>query len=190
MKNEELYATAVELRILGGIVMKLVRRDVEQHLEACGAEIGSLQHGVLRLLSQQHFTIAELSRKMMLEAASLVPVIESLEKGALVKRGQDPRDRRRTPLTLTEQGAELLARIPSASPDSLLVKSLHQMGDAKSEQLLQRLRELVTLLTEDENIVREISASVRRDVDENKKRGSKLKQVAKTKLISKDKALA
>src|SRR5918911_156504 len=95
MKNEELYAIALELRILGAIVSKFMRQDLEQHLAARGARVGVLPYGVMHVLSDEPLTLTELGRKMSLEPATLVPVIDALEKNGLVKRGKDPRARRR-----------------------------------------------------------------------------------------------
>src|SRR5260221_216207 len=79
--------------------------------------LGGLQFGVMRILHHHSFTIKELSNKMTLSAAALVPVIDSLEREGLATRGHDPADRRRTPLTLTPKGRDLIAGLPIIAPD-------------------------------------------------------------------------
>ena len=107
-----LHALAHEVRILVSIVTKLANRDVEQRMQASGANISGLQHGMLRLLREHPYTSSELSRKMMLTPATLVPAVDALERHGLIDRGRDPNDRRRTPLLLTERALELLKRVP------------------------------------------------------------------------------
>lgn len=175
MKNDELYAIALEIRILGSIVSKFIRQDLEQHLQASGARVGALPYGVMHILRHEEMTLTELSRKMSLEPATLVPVIDALESNGLVKRGQDPRDRRRTPLTLTDSGIELLERVPSVSPDSILVKSLKRMGPEKSRQFIALLRELTVSLTDDEKIVETVGSGIRLQLTRERGRGRKLR---------------
>ena len=164
MRTNEFYAGIQEIRILSTVLAKLLRQDLEQHLQTCGVSMGALQYGVLRLLAHQKHTISELSRTMMIEAATLVPVVDALERDGLVERGRDPQDRRRTPLLLTARGSELLKSVPTVGVHSALVKSLESMGAHKNEELLALLRELTANLSGDEEMVRGISESVRRQV--------------------------
>src|SRR5689334_14835864 len=142
MKKQELCAAAAELRILMSMMTKMARQDMQQHLNTCGVKLGTLDHGVMRLLQHQHFTIKDLSKHMRLEPASLVPVIDDLEHRQLVWRGIDPNDRRRTPLHLTEEGERLLASIPVMPMQSAYYKTLETMGAEKIEMLLALMREL------------------------------------------------
>lgn len=164
MKSDEFYISVQEIRILAAVLSKLVRQDLEQHLEMCGAPIGALQYGVLILLSYQHQTISELSRKLMLESATLVPVIDSLEHNGTVERRSDPVDRRRTPLFLTPHGVKLVRSVPAFGGRSGLAKSLERMGTEKNKRLRSLLRELTTNLTGNERLVLTISESIRQQI--------------------------
>ncbi len=148
MKAEELYPMALQIRVLAGLVTKLARGDLERRLESRGLAVGALPFSVMRLLSQQEQTLSEVSRTMRLTPATLVPVVDALERKGLVKRGQDPRDRRRTPLSLTEQGTEALAMVPLVDEDDALVGSLDRMGEEKGLQLLALLRELANQMAD------------------------------------------
>ena len=143
MNEDELCATAVEVRVLAAIVNKMAIRDLEQRLEACNAGVSCLQYGVLQFLRHHHGTISELSRKMMLAPPTLVPVVDALEQKGLVERGRDPQDRRRTPLLLTASGLETLERMPLVDSADSVVHSLKSMGDAKTQTLTELLHELV-----------------------------------------------
>ncbi|HZQ10703.1 MAG TPA: MarR family transcriptional regulator [Anaerolineae bacterium] len=161
MKNQELNATATELRILMTILTKMARHDLQQHLDACGVDIGALPIGVMRLLHYQSLTIKDLSKHMALEPASLVPVIDDLERRNLVRRGTDPNDRRRTPLYLTEEGERLLMGIPALPIESPFVKAIEAMGEQKAQTLLALLRELANGMMQDKSTVSRISKAVR-----------------------------
>jgi DNA-binding MarR family transcriptional regulator len=143
MQDEELFATALEIRILAKMLASLASRSVEQHLQAHGAPVSPLQHGIMRLLSQHQYTSSELSRKMHFDPATLVPVVDALERHGYVRRGKDPSDRRRSPLLLTEEGAELLARVPMFNRSDALVSALDGLGDQSARELLRLLRELI-----------------------------------------------
>lgn len=162
MEDRGTATVAAEINILAKILSSLVKRDLERRLQCHGVNLGTLPYGVLRLLSCESATISELSRKMHLSAATLVPVVDALERDGLAKRGQDPRDRRRVPLSITERGEEVLARIPFVDPEDSLVSSLNRMGEEQSRQLLMLMRELVAAMSEDgARVVEEISAAAR-----------------------------
>jgi DNA-binding MarR family transcriptional regulator len=160
MKKHDWIATAIEIRILIGILTKLTRQELQEHLDTCGVEMSTLDHGVVRLLRYHPFTISELSKHMLLEPASLVPVVDALERKNWIRRSTDPHDRRRTPLILTEEGERVLANLPMASTDSPFLKTLEKMGAARAEELLLLLRELVQGLSPNKELVGELSRTV------------------------------
>ena len=80
MKRNDFHQAALEIRILVNIVAKMARRDLEQRLDASGIGVGALPFSVMRLLSYHPYTISELSRKMILKPATLVPAIDALER--------------------------------------------------------------------------------------------------------------
>jgi len=165
--DAELYILAHEVRILASILSKVANRDVEQRIQACGANISGLQHGLLRLLRDHPYTSSELSRKMMLTPATLVPAVDALERHGLVERGRDPNDRRRTPLVVTGAGRSLLERVPMVNDDDALVQSLRSMDREKGQHLLAALRELVAMLLNDPAHVQAIGESVQQMVQEH-----------------------
>jgi DNA-binding MarR family transcriptional regulator len=164
MERDELSLVATEIRILTTIVAKLAKRDLEFRLQSCDLDLGALSYGVMRLLSCHEQTISELSRQMQLAPATLVPVVDALERDGLITRGQDPRDRRRVPLSLTERGATILDRVPFIDQDDSLVSSLSTMGDEPCRHLLSLLRELVRIMSEDGQIVVDQVSTVARSL--------------------------
>lgn len=157
---KELYGTAFQVRVMTSMITKLATRDLEQRLLTYAAGVSALQYGVLRLLSHEQQTISELGRKMMLSPATLVPVVDALERQALVKRERDPKDRRRIPLLVTEAGRIVLAKVPYVDEDDLMVKTLSQLGLDKSQTLLRLLREAVGVMSHDQEMVSDVATTI------------------------------
>jgi DNA-binding MarR family transcriptional regulator len=152
-------AQALEVRILASIITKLTSRALERQLVETGLGISGLQFGVLRLLGQGQATISELSARMMLTPATLVPVVDALEHKGLARRGQNPKDRRSRPLALTPMGRDILTRVPLPAADDALTLSLAALGPADTAQLLALLRQLATHMTQDEAAVARVCAA-------------------------------
>jgi DNA-binding MarR family transcriptional regulator len=137
----ETIAMADQIRYLCAAITKLARADLQSRLESHASGIGAIEHGVLRHLAHGVSTMAEISRQMGVAPSTLVYVVDGLVEKNLVKRGKDPRDRRREPLLLTRKGADLFAGIPKMEMSSLLVKSLTSMKGARRLQLVRLLKE-------------------------------------------------
>lgn len=140
-ESSENIAMADQIRYLCAAITKLARSDLQSRLENHASGIGAVEHGVLRHLSHGVTTMAEISRQMGVAPSTLVYVVDGLVEKNLVKRGKDPRDRRREPLLLTKKGADLFAAIPKMESSSLLVKSLKGMKGARRRQLVELLKE-------------------------------------------------
>jgi DNA-binding MarR family transcriptional regulator len=159
--TDETYPAALEIRLLATLVAKTARRDLEQRLTADDCCVGALPYSVLRLLAAREQTLSNLSRTLLVTPATLVPVVDTLERNGLAVRGRDPQDRRRTPLSLTEQGAALLARIPLVAGSDSLVRAVEALGPEGHRQLLQLLRTLVSNLAAGGRILEDIAGTVR-----------------------------
>ncbi len=144
MKRQELIARVIEIRILLTMVAKVSRQEWQEHLDACGVGLSMLHIAVLRLLKHHPYTIKELSTHILVEPASLVPVVDELENKGYVRRTTDPQDRRRTPIILTEEGDQTLLTLPLVPTSSTFVQTLEGMGDEKINALLEMLRELAS----------------------------------------------
>jgi DNA-binding MarR family transcriptional regulator len=143
---------AREIQALVSIAAKLIRNSMDERLSAQNTGISGLQYGILQIIRQEKQTITEISRVQMLDPSTLVPAVDALERSELVRRTKDPKDRRRTPIEITDKGRELLAQIPVLDEDDVLVKGLLQMNDVRRKELLDLLRELVGHLTSEESV--------------------------------------
>ncbi len=151
--GEAFIVHAEEIRRLILMVSKTAIRDLDRRLDASGAGISGLQFGVMRLLNHESATISELSGRMMLAPATLVPVVDALERKGFVQRSSDPRDRRRNPLVLTENGLEVVNRVHFTSDMDSLAQGLLNLGEGKAQQLQTLLYELVNSLIADDALV-------------------------------------
>jgi DNA-binding MarR family transcriptional regulator len=154
-------AAVAEIRILTAVLTKRSRQALEKRLDAYCAGVSGLQFRILRALSSEEQTISGLSRRFMRSPSTLVPAIDALEQRGLVRRGQDPKDRRRTPLSLTAIGASLLDEVPFLDDGDPLVRALEATGDEHALQLLSLLREVVANLPDGESILSSVASRVR-----------------------------
>src|SRR5579863_9916256 len=123
----ETIVMADKIRFLCSVITKIARADLQTRLEDLDSGISAIEHGVLRHLSRGVASMAEISRLMGVAPSTLVYVVDGLTKKKLVKRGKDPKDRRREPLLLEKKGFELFANSPKMDAGSTLVKSLESM---------------------------------------------------------------
>jgi DNA-binding MarR family transcriptional regulator len=143
MANEKTQARIRKIRLMCALVMKFSKSDLEKRLKGHKPNISLLGYGVLRILNKEKCTLAQLSSKMMLSAATLVPVIDSLEKTKLIVKQKDPTDRRRTPLAGTEKGRKLIENIPAVSENDLFPRALSELGEKDSDRLIALLHKLI-----------------------------------------------
>lgn len=148
----ETIAMADQIRALCSVITKFARADLESHLKDHDSGISSIEHGVLRHLSHGITSMAEISRLMGVAPSTLVYVVDGLTKKKLVKRGKDPKDRRRGPLQLEKKGADLFARFSKMDAGSSLVRSLERMREPRQSELLALLNELLNGLNDSERL--------------------------------------
>lgn len=151
-KQAETIAAAEQIRALCSVITKVARADLESHLKQIGSGVSAIEHGVLRHLSHDVTSMAEISRLMGVAPSTLVYVVDGLTKKKLVKRSKDPNDRRKEPLLLEKKGSELFAKLPKMDADSTLVRSLESMPASRRRKLLALLNELVSGLTGPERL--------------------------------------
>jgi DNA-binding MarR family transcriptional regulator len=140
----ETITLAEHIRALCSVITKTARVDLETHLKEHGSGITAIEHGVLRHLSHGVTSMAEISRLMGIAPSTLVYVVDGMTKKKLVRRGKDPKDRRKEPLVLEDKGAVLFANTPRMDAGSSLVRSLQKMSASGRAELITLLTALVT----------------------------------------------
>jgi DNA-binding MarR family transcriptional regulator len=141
--STETAAMADQIRALCSVITKIARADLESHLKSHHSGISSIEHGVLRHLSHGVTSMAGISRLMGVAPSTLVYVVDGLVEKKLVRRGKDPKDRRREPLLLEKKGTDLFARFQKMDVGSSLVKSLESMTESRRRELFSLLNQLV-----------------------------------------------
>lgn len=159
--GDSVYRDALETLILTAIIAKDARQDAEQRLKRFGADLTAPQYRLLRQLQQVgSSTIKDLSGTMMVGPATLVPMVDTLERHGFIRRGIDPNDRRRTPLELTESGRQRLDAVPFIHTDDPIARFLRELPEDERQRFLSHLRGLAEALHGDGHDVRHISDAV------------------------------
>lgn len=151
-ESTDTVAVAEQIWAVCSVITKVARADLESRLKQHDSGFSAIEHGVLRHLSRGITSMAEICRLMGVAPSTLVYVVDGLTKRKLVKRGVDPKDRRREPLLLERKGAELFAKTPKMDSASLLVCSLGRMSAPRRRELMILLNELVNELTGSERL--------------------------------------
>ena len=94
-------------------------------------------------MTLDHHQSIHLSHHLARNPSTLIPAVDALERKGLLRRGQDPDDRRRTPLSLTEAGRTLLVEVPFVDAGDPLAQGLQAMGQERVERLRTLLKELL-----------------------------------------------
>jgi DNA-binding MarR family transcriptional regulator len=156
MSDADLERLTRDVRALTAIIGRLSHTSFEQQLNQSDLGVSPVQFAVMRSLCHRHHTISELSRKFVVDPSTLVPVIDTLERKGLVLRSRDPNDRRRVPLSLTEDGVKLLRRDLPVNHDDPFYRALEGMGQHRAAELRALLLEVLKALPEGETIAREV----------------------------------
>jgi DNA-binding MarR family transcriptional regulator len=146
-QSAELDILAKEIKMLFVKIFKQMRREVEKQLAQADIKLSPSAFGVLHLLrKRKQLTIKDLGDHLMIRPATLVPVIDALEKNGLIRRQPDKDDRRRNFLILTPAGEKIFKSGVFAKIDHLLSGKLEKIGLAKSRQLFSLISELATVI--------------------------------------------
>ncbi len=143
MTENNLMQTAGEIFAFSGLLLKFFNQGLERRLVKYGAHLSSLQYNIVRMLAYEQLTISTISKRLGMDPAALVRLVDSLERKGLVLRGKDPHDRRRNPLQITQKGLELVQAIPVIAVDDDTYRALQSIGTDTARQLRDLLTQFV-----------------------------------------------
>lgn len=143
MPDYRIFPVAIEIQIYAALLLKFFNQGLDERLRARGERISTLQHAVLRMLQFDTLTISEISQRMGLDPSTLVRAVDALERRDLARRGSDPHDRRRHPITITEKGMELIEAVPVIAAEDPAFEALESIGIEGASGLRDLLRELI-----------------------------------------------
>jgi DNA-binding MarR family transcriptional regulator len=89
-------------------------------------------------------TMSQMSRSLNMEKGSLTSVIDGLIERGLVARIEDPADRRKVLLELSEQATKTV-RVGEKNIEIHIMKKLDSLGGNAAETLSQALRAIITI---------------------------------------------
>ncbi|MHC8406678.1 MULTISPECIES: MarR family winged helix-turn-helix transcriptional regulator [unclassified Pseudomonas] len=106
------------LGLLLGRTALLKDRIIDTHMEPHG--ITAAQFKVLIIMAQMGVdTPAELCRHLSLDSGSMTRMLDRLEQKGFLARQRSEADRRQVRLVLTEQGQQLMDRLPEIGADAM-----------------------------------------------------------------------
>ncbi len=100
----------------------------------------------IKTISQEApITVSDIARRMYLHPATVVGILDRLEKQRLVERIRSTEDRRVVKVELTAQGRALVRKSPEVS-QGLLVTGLEKLGTDKLKNISQALAQMADIL--------------------------------------------
>jgi DNA-binding MarR family transcriptional regulator len=125
--------------------------DLERHMAASGSDawmdlqnITVKQLKVMLILSQQHpVTVTALAERLRVHISTVTGILDRLVQQGLVKREEDPADRRHVVSRLTPDGERVLHRLYYGVGQEDLTKRLESLDEADLQALERGLRALV-----------------------------------------------
>ncbi|HBT47417.1 MAG TPA: MarR family transcriptional regulator [Peptococcaceae bacterium] len=112
----------------------------------CEARLKKNQQKLIcHLFFEGEATPSELSRKVGLEKGSLTTLLDSLEKIGFIARKGDPRDRRKTLVSLTPRGRAHMEEVTARQRD-IILELLKKLGRPEADELIASLKKAVDIL--------------------------------------------
>jgi DNA-binding MarR family transcriptional regulator len=138
---------ATEIRVMFGVMAKIMRQDLEARLASSGVELSHLQIIMMRILNYDRGkTISELSKMIMCDPSTLVPSSEGLVRKGFIRRERDPQDRRRVLLYVTPEGRQVMDTLNAVPDDDIVLTAVREMGVEAGQDILAHMRQLIMLL--------------------------------------------
>ncbi|MFF3574555.1 MarR family winged helix-turn-helix transcriptional regulator [Nocardia jiangxiensis] len=98
-----------------------------------------------RIAQEGSATVSELAVAEHVRPQSMASIVSALLDGGLVARRSDPNDGRKTLISITDEGAELLARIPTMRETWLEAAIERHLSPAECETLANAARIMESL---------------------------------------------
>ena len=95
------------------------------------------------MLQYENLTISQISQRLGIDPSTLVRSVDSLERKGLAQRGRDPKDRRRNPISITDEGRELMTAVPVIAVTDPPFQALLSQKIESAVQLRDLLREFI-----------------------------------------------
>jgi DNA-binding MarR family transcriptional regulator len=90
-------------------------------------------------------TAADIARQVQLSPATITGILDRLERGGMLLRERDSRDRRKVYLSLTTRGQQWLTSLPLSLQDRV-VQRLDDLTEKERQVLVSSLEQLVDII--------------------------------------------
>lgn len=138
-----------EMLLLTAARLTRIQRDILGSLEY---PLTFRQYRSLTRINEGHHSVTELAALAHRTLPTMSKNIEVLVRQGLIRRGEDPKDRRTAVLELTEKGGQVLKAADAAIADliQLLVSVVEVEERPQLSDQLSRIRDLVEASLEDD----------------------------------------
>jgi len=116
-------------------------KKVEKETGLTGPQLWAIK----TIAQEAPIMVSEIARRMHLHPATVVGILDRLEKQGLVMRIRSTEDRRVVRVELTGQGQSLVKKSPEVA-QGLLVAGLEKLGDSKRKNIAQALDQMAEIL--------------------------------------------
>ena len=134
MTEFDLVMLSNEIFTYSALLLKLFNQSVDERLRSLGVPMSSLQLSILRMLQHETLTVSTISERLGMDPSTIVRTVDALERKSLAGRGVDPDDRRRNPIKISQEGLELIRKVPVVTATDLSFQALQSIG---TESVLQ-----------------------------------------------------
>lgn len=121
---------------------RLLRMDLSRTLQHAGVEITPEQWFILfRLYEQDGLAQSELADKLLHDHPNITRLVDALEASALIRRDNDPEDRRRYLVRLTDPGRALVEKL-----FPVVIARRQQLFQGLDEQAIEQLHATLKII--------------------------------------------
>lgn len=128
--------------------LRRITRAIDLHSRKLASEyrLTAPQLVCLRQINAEgYYTPSQLAREVSLSQATVTGIIDRLERGGLVERRRDHKDRRRVSIYITEKGKELVSKAPMPLQEKFAGR-LERLDESKRALIDKTLKEIVEMM--------------------------------------------
>jgi DNA-binding MarR family transcriptional regulator len=164
MQDTEERKLGLHFYILSLALTRLTALEYREIIKQAKSDLPVINIGVLLVLAQESCTMAALSQWMIVTPATLVPIVDDLEKKGYLERTNHTHDRRKKVLSITTKGMQLLHHIRALNNDNKLAASIKFLGKDKAFSHIRYLEQLLSNMTGSKKIPSKIALVADKDL--------------------------
>lgn len=134
------------------IGLRKITQAIDLHSRYLLKTLGITSPQLVILHELSHFeslSVSELSKFVSLSQGTVTEILIRLEKKGLIRRRKSEEDKRRSLISITQNGSQLLQAAPSPLQDRFL-ESFHSLEDWEQLMILSSIKRIVYLMSAEE----------------------------------------